>query len=97
MWRTASDFFVFLGWAWQNFTIVFGKVFLPVRFIYVFLKEFIANAFLAPVTPTTGSAWDSNVLTIFHSIPYFNELVFGMVVAVVLLMVIFLLKQFIQT
>jgi hypothetical protein len=97
MWRTASDFFVFLGWAWQNFTIVFGKVFLPVRFIYVFLKEFIANAFGAPIAPATGIAWDNNVLTIFNSMPYFHELIFGLVVCVVLLMVIFLLKQFIQT
>lgn len=97
MWQTASDFFVFLGWAWQNTTSILGNVFLPVRYIYTFLKEFFDSAFAPPSTPDAIWSFDTGTLAIFGAIPYFNVLISVAVLGIMIFMVVFLLRTFLKT
>ena len=97
MWQTASDFIVFIGWLWQNFLIIVGGIFLPVRYIYTFLKEFLSQALAAPPETPAIFNFNSGVLSIFHAIPYWDTLIFSVVVGIEILMIIFLLKTFLQT
>lgn len=97
MWQTASDFFVFLGWAWQNTTAILGNVFLPVRYIYTFLKQFFTSAFAPPAPPESIWSFGTDTLAIFSTIPYFNVLIYAVVLGITILFVVFLIKTFLAT
>lgn len=97
MWQTASDFLVFLGWAWQNSTLILKKIFLPVQYIYTFLKEFFVNAFQPPIPSENIWTFDSQILGLFNAIPYFNVLISALVLGIIVLMIVFILKTFLKT
>ena len=97
MWQTASDFIIFLGWAWQNFLIIIGQIFLPVRYIYTFLKNFLASALATPPAGPDIFHFDTGILSIFSIVPYWNTLIFALVIGITILMIIFILKTFLKT
>ena len=97
MWQTASDFIIFLGWVWQNFLITIGQIFLPVRYIYTFLKEFLTSALAAPPAGPDIYHFDTGVLSIFSQVPYWNILLFSAVLGITILMIVFILKTFLKS
>lgn len=97
MWQTASDFFVFMGWLWQNSTLLLKKVFLPVQYIYTFLKQFFTNAFAPPLPSENIWTFPAGILGLFNSVPYFNVLISALVLGIIVLMVVFILKTFLKT
>lgn len=97
MWQTASDFLIFLGWVWQNTTILLVKIFLPVQYIFTFLKQFFIKAFATPVIPDTIWAFTVQIKGIFNTIPYFNELMSVAIIGITILMIVFILKTFLKT
>lgn len=97
MWQTASDILIFIGWAWQNFLILIGQVFLPVRYIYTFLKQLFASALAAPPEGPDIYHFDAATLSIFDKIPYWNTLIFALVLGITILMVVFALKTFLKS
>jgi len=94
MWQTASDFLIFLGWAFKNSTLILGKVFLPVRYIYTYLREFFTNAFVPPTTPEAIWTFPDEIKAVFNAIPYFNVLMSVMILGISILIIVFILKQF---
>lgn len=97
MWQTASDFIIFLGWVWQNFLIVIGQIFLPVRYIYTFLKQFITSALATPPAGPGITTFDTGVLSVFAHVPYWNTMLFALVIGITLLMIIFILQTFLKS
>jgi len=97
MWQTASDFIIFIGFVWQNFLITIGQIFLPVKYIYTFLKEFLTSALAAPPVSPDIYHFDAGVLSIFSTIPYWTTLMFSLVIGVTILMIVFIIKTFLKT
>ena len=94
MWQTASDFIVFIGWLWHNLSIFLKDVFLPVQYIYTFLKEFFYTAFATPILPEQIWTFPTEVKQVFASIPHFDTLISVAVIGITILMIIFILKTF---
>ena len=94
MWQTASDFIVFVGWLWHNLTTLLRAVFLPVQYIYTFLKEFFYTAFQPPIIPESIWTFDTGTKEVFASIPYFNVLISVAISGIIIVMVVFILKSF---
>jgi hypothetical protein len=97
MWQTASDFIIFLGWVLQNFLIFVGQIFLPVRYIYTFLKSFLSSALAIPPAIPSFYTPDAGVLSIFAQVPYWNTLLFAAVIGITILMIVFIIKTFLKT
>lgn len=94
MWQTASDFIVLIGWLWHNTTILLRSIFLPVQYIYTFLKEFFYTALATPITPDTIWTFDTATKGVFASIPYFGTMMFVAICGITILMIVFILKTF---
>jgi len=77
LWHGLHDLWVLGGWFYDNLRIIFTELLLPVRFVYVFLKSFLDNAFSSPTT-TTIWVFPVSVKEVFGAIPYWN--VFSIVV-----------------
>jgi hypothetical protein len=97
MWQTASDFIIFVGWAWQNIIIIVGKIFAPIRYIYIFLKSFISSALGTPIEPESIYAFSDEIKGVFQHIPYWNVLISVLIVGIMILMIMFILKTFLKT
>ena len=96
MWQTASDFLVFLGWTFQNLSSLLRDIFLPIQYIYTFLKQFFNTALSTPQIPEEIWTFDSEILAVFDSIPYFSTLIYVCVLGMVILVVVFILKTFLK-
>lgn len=97
MFQTFADFLVFLGWLWENITAILHEVFLPIQYIYTFIANFFSSAFSAPVAPENFWSFDSGVISLFHSVPYFSELVYACVLGLTAIMIFYLLRTFLKT
>ncbi len=91
MFQSADDFIIFLGWTFHNTTLLLKQFFLPLRYIFAFLKTSTASAFGAPVPPATGGVINPDVLNLIHSFPYFDTLVAGIFISLgIIFLVVFL-------
>lgn len=97
MWQTASDFLIFLGWVFENTGILIGKIFLPVQYIYTFLKNFGISALQDPQMPEEIWTFNSEILAVFDAIPYWNIIIYVLVLGLSILFVFFILKTFLRT
>jgi len=97
MLEVLSDFIVFLGWIWQNTLTIFHGIFLPVRYIYTFLQQFLASAFATPIIPDEIWTFNDNILAVFNAIPYFNILIYSAVLGITILIIVFILKTFLNS
>jgi len=98
MWQTASDFFVFLGWIYQNCGVLLDKIFLPARYIYTFLRAFFVSAFSSPSVPAEFSnVVPSSVTSALGAVPYLNTIVYVCVISFLVLALLFILKRFLNT
>ena len=82
--HSVTDVFVFFGWFFSNLAVIFERLFLPVRFVFQFLKSFVTTAFSSPVEI---SAWtfSAEIKNIFHAIPLWDTLILVLGVGVTLL------------
>lgn len=94
MGQTASDFIVLIGWLWKNITTLLGDTFLPVRYVFTFLKQFFYSAFASPITPDTIWTFDAGTKSVFAHIPYFGTMISVAIIGITILMIIFILKTF---
>jgi hypothetical protein len=95
--QTASDFLVYLGWLFENTGILIGKIFLPVQYIYTFLKNFGTSALSNPVIPDEIWTFDNEILGVFAGIPYWNTIIFVLVLGLSILFAVFILKTFLRS
>lgn len=100
MWQTASDFLIFLGWLWQNFSVIVKNLFLPVRYIYTFFKEFWGQATASGGTPYSWGDASSTIPVIsgiFNSIPDFKYLIYAGTIGITIIILVFILKTLHKT
>jgi hypothetical protein len=96
MWQTASDFIVFIGWLWSNLILLAKQVFLPITYIFTYIKTFFVFAFATPETYTPLYTFSANVKSIFASIPYFSTLFSVALLGLTIVMVVFIFKTFLR-
>jgi hypothetical protein len=97
MWQTASDFIVFVGWVWQNLFTLIGKIFIPVRFIYTYLKSFVVSAFATPPEVDVIWSFPANIMGLFQGIPYWNVLLGALVIGIFIILIVFIFKILLKT
>jgi len=85
--HNASDIFVFAGWLFHNLKIVVEKLFLPIRYIYTYLKSFVSQAFMSPTT-SAKEIWSfpAQIMEVFQAIPYWT--VFSTILGLGILIII---------
>lgn len=93
MWQTASDFLIFLGWLWQNATAILEKVFLPVSYIFTFLRAFFEGIFTAVPAGDAIYTFDNSIVGVFNTIPYFSTYLSAIFIAITGVMIGFILNQ----
>lgn len=73
--HNVSDVFVFAGWLFYNLKILVSNLFLPVRFIYTYLRNFVESAFLSSET-SAKAIWSfpAEIMNFFQGIPYWSIL-----------------------
>jgi len=93
--HNTTDIFVFAGWFFSNFKNFFGNILLPVRYVYTFLKEFIATAFISPTT-SAKEVWNfgGDVMAIFNAIPYWSMLSAVLGICIIILIGFVIVKRF---
>ncbi len=92
MFQTADDLVVYIGWVFHNSVLILKQIFLPVRFIFTFLKTAISTALASPTPTTLPFSFDDGMLNMFHNIPYFSNLMIGIGLALGILVLVGLLK-----
>lgn len=97
MLQTIYDLATFLGWVWQNITDIMGNAFLPIKYVYTFLRQFFITAFSAPVAQDEMWTFDDSILGLFSSIPYFSVLISCLMIALTLVMAVLVLKSFLRS
>lgn len=81
MFQTADDLIIYIGWVFHNVVLILQQIFLPVRYIFAFLNSAISSAFASPVTPSLPFTFNSGLMSMFQTIPYFSNLIAGIGVA----------------
>lgn len=94
MFQTADDFIIFLGWVFHNTTLLLKQFFLPVRYVFAFLKTAITSAFAVPVEPSQIWGFDAGTLNVIHSFPYFDTLVAGIFIGLGIIFLVSALSMF---
>lgn len=97
MWQIASDFVIFLGWFFQNLGDLLVAIFLPIKYIFTFIKGFFERAFTSPVPAENIWQFNGETLAIFNAIPYWTEMLAMLSVAILLIFGFFILKTFLKT
>jgi hypothetical protein len=96
MWQIASDFITFLGWFFQNLGELFGYIFLPVKYIFTFVKSFFLSALTPPIPAEEIWSFSDEIIEIYNAIPYWNEVIVAIGVALMLLFSFYIMKQFLK-
>jgi hypothetical protein len=86
-----SDFFTFMGWFFQNATLILKLIFLPFQFAYNFLSQFIVSLFAAPIAPTDFALPGSNFLSV---IPFLPQMSIVLGVILLFFIAIFVFRRF---
>jgi len=96
MWQTASDFIIFVGWLWQNLILLAKQIFLPITYIFTFIKQFFVSAFAPPSAYTPLYTFSTELKSLFVSIPYFSTLFAAALLGLTVIMVVFIFKTFLR-
>lgn len=97
MWQTASDFLVYLGWVFENTASILRDIFLPIQYIFTFLKQFFSTALATPQVPEEIWSFSPEILAVFDKIPYFSTLIYVSILGIMIAMIVFILKTFLKT
>jgi hypothetical protein len=92
-----NDIGVLIGWIGTTLTAMFLLFFLPLQYIFLFLKNFFISAFSAPVSPEHFYTFSPEILGVFNAIPFWQDVGFALGVALGVLFVFFVLKTILKT
>jgi hypothetical protein len=95
--QVLEDLATFIGWLWGNITDIFGNVFLPIKYIYTFIKQFFVSAFGPPIETSDLWTFPSDILGVFNTIPHFDVFIQGAIIAVIIALSVAIVKSFQNT
>jgi len=94
--HSLSDIFVYGGWFFSSLGVLFQKFWLPINYIFNFIKAFVGKAI---ATPTDQNIWafSEEVKAIFQQIPYWSTLSMVLGICILIIFGIAILKQFLRS
>ncbi len=90
------DIFNVLRYIVDNISTFFSILFVPLQWIFNFLKGFFVGINSAP--PATAISWvfPTNIMAIFNAIPYFSVLTSAVASALGILILVFIFRRFVE-
>ena len=90
------DIFYAVEYIFSNLVQIFVIIFSPLNFSFNFIKGFFDAISIPP--PETAISWtfDSGILAIFNTIPYWSTLMFGVGAGLSILILIFVVSQLLK-
>jgi len=92
-----NDVSVLLGWIGTCLSHLLAIFFLPLQYIFNFLKNFFLSAFAAPVAPDHLYTFSPEILAVFDAIPYWTEVKMVLAIGVSIVMLFFVLRTVLKT
>jgi hypothetical protein len=91
-----ADFFYAIRYIFSNLANVFVIIFSPLNFAFNFIKGFFDGTSTPP--PETAISWtfDSGILAVFQSIPYWSLFIFSIGAGISILLLIFIVNQLLK-
>lgn len=68
-----NDTWVFLGWVLNLLSSVIGLFFMPLNFVFNFLKGLVISIFASPVAFDNAYVFSDNVVSLFNKIPLWSS------------------------
>jgi hypothetical protein len=93
LYHAINDFFTFIGWLFSNLVGFLHNLFLPVNYVFQFLKGITQNAFSPAITPPALWAFPDGVMAVFNAIPYWADIKNVFILALGVVFLIFILKD----
>lgn len=87
-----NDTWVFLGWVFSVIGQVISLFLLPLTYVFQFLKGLVGQVFASP--SDFSYTWSSEVLAVFDNIPYWDTISAVLGACIIVIAVIFVLRQF---
>ena len=87
-----NDVAVLIGWVGTSLKEMLSMFFLPLQYIFSFLKNLFVSAFSAPITPEHLYTFDNEILGVFNAIPYWAEVKVVLGISLSVVMLFFVLK-----
>lgn len=94
--HSLSDVFIFGGWFFSTLGLLFSKLWLPVNYIFAFFSSFVSKAFSTPI-PQNIWGFNSEIMSVFQAIPYWNTIIAVLGVAILIIVAMSILRQFLRT
>ncbi|MCJ7789658.1 MAG: hypothetical protein MUP69_05655 [Candidatus Atribacteria bacterium] len=91
--HNVADFFYAIQYIFSNLANVFVIIFSPINFAFNFIKGFFDGINVPPPETAISWAFDSGILAIFNTIPYWSVLMFGVGAGLSILVLIFVVSQ----
>ena len=87
-----NDTWVFLGWIFHIISEIISLFIMPLNFVIELIRGFLISAFSDP--SNFAFSWDNNVIEFFNYIPYWENAKEVVGICILILGLIFVLKQF---
>lgn len=87
------DFFNALRYVFSNITSLMGVLFIPLDWMFNFLKGFFAGVATPVSTAAITWVFPNNVMAVFNSIPYFSTLTFACGAGISILLLVFIFRR----
>ncbi len=87
------DFFNAMRYVFSNITSLMGVLFVPLSWIFNFLKGFFAGVATPPPTTAINWVFPDNVVAVFNAIPYFSTLTYACGAGISILLLVFIFRR----
>ena len=96
LYHAINDIFTFLGWLFFNITQFLHNLFLPVNYIFQYIKGFTDNAFQPAIPQTAIWTFPAGINDLFNSIPYWTTISHVLGLAFFVILGVAILKNFLN-
>jgi hypothetical protein len=87
-----NDFGVFFGWVGEILHTIISTFILPLNFVFTYIKAFLIHAFNEPIATGMSYTWNGGVMSVFHSLPYWNYIQDTLFLGISIIFAMFILK-----
>jgi hypothetical protein len=96
LYHAINDVFTFLGWVFSNLLQFLHNLFLPVNYIFQFIKGFTDTAFQPAIPPVNVWTFPAGITAIFNAIPYWATISHVIALAFFVIVAVSILKNFLH-
>lgn len=96
LYHAINDVFTFFGWLFFNIVEFLHNLFLPVNYIFQYIKGFTDSAFQPPITPENIWTFPAGITALFNSIPYWTTISHVLTLAFLVVFGVIILEKFLH-